>query len=173
MDHRPAGGAPPGMLSGMRLRACGLFGTASILVGALALMGSGAQTHYIAFGTALCLGGALLVWVAITSRRIGRIGWLAITALTLAGLFLSMLVVREDVCCMFGYHRGLGYPWGWLDSYATADTMAAIDAMRSDPAALETSVDWLKVVLDGLFWWHVAVLVVVPAMQVGRRFQRR
>ncbi|MEV0166618.1 hypothetical protein [Nonomuraea fuscirosea] len=157
----------------MHLWAWGLFGVASVLVGAAALLQSGAQPHYVAFGTALCLGGALLVWVAVTARRVGRISWLATTALTLAGLFLSMLVVREDVCCMYGYHRGLGYPWAWLDSYATADNMAAIDAIRSDPAALEKSVDWLKVVLDGLFWWHVALLVVVPAMQARRRFQRQ
>ncbi|WP_326634767.1 hypothetical protein OIE67_52975 [Nonomuraea fuscirosea] len=94
---------------------------------------------------------------------------MATTALTLAGLFLSMLVVCEDVCCMYGYHRGLGYPWAWLDSYTTTDNVAAIDAIRSDPAALEKSVDWSKVVLDGLFWWHVALLVVVPAMQARRR----
>ncbi|MCA2180059.1 hypothetical protein LDL08_28145 [Nonomuraea glycinis] len=157
----------------MHFRAWGLFGAASVIVGAVALLGSGAQTHYVAFGAALCMGGALLVWVAVTARRVGRIGWLATTALTLAGLFLSMLVEREDVCCMYGYHRGLGYPWAWLDSYATADSMAAIAAMRSNPAKLEKSVDWLKVVLDGLFWWHVAVLVVVPVMQAGRRFQRQ
>ncbi|MEV5895917.1 hypothetical protein [Nonomuraea fuscirosea] len=161
------------MLSGMRLWAWGLFGAASVLVGAVALSGSWAQPHYVAFGAALCMGGALLLWVAVTARRVGRIGWLATTTLTLAGLFLSMLVVREDVCCMYGYHRGLGYPWAWLDSYATADSMAAIDAMRSDPAALEKSVDWLKVVLDGLFWWHAAVLVVVPVMRARRWFQRQ
>ncbi|GAA3791692.1 hypothetical protein GCM10022226_08380 [Sphaerisporangium flaviroseum] len=143
-------------------------GTLSVALGALALLASGGQSHYLAFGAALCLGGALLVWAGVTARPIGRIGWLATGMLGLAGLFLSLLVSREDVCCMFGYHRGLGYPWGWLDSDATADSMAAIEAMKSSPEGLEQTVDWPKVVFDGLFWWHAALIVVVPITRVRR-----
>ncbi|WP_152990767.1 hypothetical protein [Sphaerimonospora mesophila] len=145
----------------------------SIVVGALALGASGGQSHYVAFGLVVCVGGALLVLVAVAALRIGRMGWLVTIGLTLAGLFFSLLVAREDVCCMYGYHRGLGYPWGWLDSYIVAEDMAVIDAARSDPAVLEKKVDWLKVVLDGLFWLHVALLFVVPVTWLHRYVQAR
>jgi hypothetical protein len=150
----------------------GLAGTASMLIGALALSASGGQSHYLAFSAALCTGGAVLTWVGFTGRRLDRIAWVVIALLAVAGLFLSLLVVREDVCCMFGYHRGLGYPWGWLDSSASADTMDVIDRYRADPGKLERTVDWPKVVFDGLFWWHAAVVAVLPATLVLRRAKR-
>ncbi|MFI7698692.1 hypothetical protein [Nonomuraea sp. NPDC049480] len=147
----------------------GFLGTASMLVAALALSMSGGQSHYLAFGASLGAGGVILAWLGFTARRIGWIAWAATAALGTAGLFLSLLVVRETVCCMFGYHRGTGYPWGWLDSGASAETMEMIETLRADPGRLEKTVDWPKVLLDGLFWWHVAVVVVAPVARVLQR----
>ncbi|MFG1710719.1 hypothetical protein ACFLIM_46910 [Nonomuraea sp. M3C6] len=156
-----------------RAHAVGFAGTASMFVGALALSASGGQSHYLAFSASLCAGGALLAWLGFTARRIGWSAWVAMGVLGTAALFLSLLVVREDVCCMFGYHRGLGYPWGWLDSDASADSMDVIEAYRSNPGELEKIVDWPKVVLDGLFWWHLAAVAVLPVTQALRGVHSR
>jgi hypothetical protein len=155
------------MLGDMPLRSrrtlfSGFLGTASMLIAALALTMSGGQSHYLAFSASLGAGGAMLAWLGLTARPMGWIAWTATAALGAAGLFLSLLVVHESVDCMFCYHRGMGYPWGWLDSGGSAETMEMIDAMRADPGALDKTIDWPKVVLDGLFWWHVAVVAVVP-----------
>jgi hypothetical protein len=151
------------------LGAMSMFGAISMFLAALALSMSGGQSHYLAFGAALGAGGAVLVWAGFTGRRVGGLAWAVTAALGTAGLFLSLLVVRETVCCMFGYHRGMGYPWGWLDSAAAADTMERIDAIRADPGRLARTVDWPKVVVDGLFWWHLAVVAVVPVVLTLRR----
>lgn len=141
-----------------------LAGVASAGIGIVAVAGS-ELSHYRVFGTVLVGGGAFLVWLGVAKRPVGRIAWLAVTACGAIGLFLSLLVVREDSCCMFGYHRGRGYPWGWLDSSAVAETREALEVTKA-AGQLSTTVDRLKVVLDGLFWWHAAVLVVVPASQM-------
>jgi hypothetical protein len=146
------------------------LGTASALIGVLALQVN--QSHYLAFGLVLCAGGAVLALLGIAARRFPRPSWWITSALGLAGLLLSLFVVREDICCMYGYHRGLGYPWGWLDMHTSADALAAIEAAKSDPRRLDTSIDILKVILDGLFWWHVALLAVVPLTQVGHVLRR-
>ncbi|WP_127934935.1 hypothetical protein [Nonomuraea polychroma] len=143
----------------------GFFGTASMLLGVLALSASGGQSHYLAFGASTCAGGLVLAWLGFTGHRAGWVAWAVTAALGTAGLFLSLLVVRETVCCMFGYHRGMGYPWGWLDSGASAETMEQIEALRANPWRLEKTVDWPKVVLDGLFWWHIAVAATLPLSQ--------
>ncbi|TMR09945.1 hypothetical protein ETD86_41490 [Nonomuraea turkmeniaca] len=152
-------------LSTRRTYVVGFLGTASMLLGALALSASGGQSHYLTFGASLCTGGVALAWLGFTGRRAGRAAWAVTLTLGAAGLFLSLLVVRETVCCMFGYHRGMGYPWGWLDSAASAETMEQIEALRADPGRLEKTVDWPKVVLDGLFWWHIAAAAVLPLSQ--------
>ncbi|MGP3913043.1 hypothetical protein [Nonomuraea sp. 10N515B] len=140
----------------------GFLGTASMFLGALALSASGGQSHYLAFSASMCTGGVVLAWLGFTGRRACWVAWAVTAALGAAGLFLSLLVVRETVCCMFGYHRGMGYPWGWLDIGGSAETMEQIEALRANPWRLEKTVDWPKVVLDGLFWWHVAVAATLP-----------
>jgi hypothetical protein len=139
-----------------------LVGVSGGSFGALAMIPP-VQRHYLVFGLVLCAGGALLTWVGVTSRRVGRIAWLATVVLCVAGLFLSLFVVREDVCCAYGYHRGLGFPWGWLDSSATVDSAAEVKAIQADPSQLATQLDTMMLGLDAAFWWYAAVVLVVPA----------
>lgn len=148
-----------------------LVGLASTGIGILALAGSGLP-HYHVFGIVLVGSGTVLAWLGLAKRPVGRVAWSATLACGAIGLLLSLLVVREDHCCMFGYHRGRGYPWGWLDSGAVADTRGALEAKKA-AGQLHTTVDRLKVVMDGLFWWHAAVLLVVPASQVRRAVHGR
>jgi hypothetical protein len=160
-------GVPPAAL--LRTLLLVLVGVTGASFGAFALIPS-TQRHHLAFSLALCTGGALLTWVGLTSRRVGQIAWLATVLLAVAGVLVSLLVVREDVCCMFAYHRGLGYPWGWLDSGATVATKAEVRRIQADPAQLDLRLDVAKLGLDTAFWWYAAVLVCVP---VSRAFQRR
>ncbi|MEQ7006863.1 hypothetical protein ABN028_11845 [Actinopolymorpha sp. B17G11] len=146
-----------------------LVGVSGASFGALALIPP-TPPHDLAFGLVLCAGGVLLTWVGLTSRRVGRIAWLATVVVALAGLFLSLLVVREDVCCMYAYHRGLGFPWGWLDSGATVATRAAVEELQANPGQLATQIDVAKMGLDTAFWWYAGVLLCIPA---SRMLQRR
>ncbi|GAA0912031.1 hypothetical protein [Nonomuraea longicatena] len=146
----------------------GVVGGLSAALGFLALLASGLMSHYIAFGTALLLGGALVVWLAIVGRRIGWITWLATAAGAGAGLLLSLFVTRGSVGGAFGYSHGLGFPWSWRRGHIESEDWAVVEAARANPAMLSTRVDWTGLGLDLLFWWSVAVLVIVPIAQLRR-----
>lgn len=154
------GGAPLGRVGPVASGAVGAF---SVLIGALALLASGGMGHYLAFGAVLCAGGTLLGWSALAGRPVWIAGLAASIPLGVAGLLLSLLISREEVCCMFGYHRGLGYPWNWVTRYGTADTLAGIEELRRGRGGLATSINPAKAALDGLFWWHLGLLVVFSA----------
>lgn len=152
-----------------------LVGLPGVLAGAMLLPGR-PQSHYAAFAGALVAGGAALVWLGVSGERLGRVGWLACGALAVAGLFGSLLVVREEVACMFCYHRGQGYPWGWLDTGFANDDMPTVQRahqiMASNPGVASRTVDWMKVLVDGVFWGYVALPLVVVAAQVSRMARR-
>lgn len=143
----------------------------SVIAGTLLLL-SGPPGHQVAFAAALVAGGAALIWLGVGGRRIGRAGWAAVGVLTIAGFFASLLVVREDIACMFCYHRGRGYPWGWLDTDFTNPDMATVDRahqiMATDPGVARPTLDGFKVILDGVFWAYVALPLVIVTVQAGR-----
>jgi hypothetical protein len=150
-----------------------LLGGLSLTGGTLSLLLSGGYIdHFLVSGLVVCASGSLLLWLGLTARPVGRTGWLATGTLAVIGLSLSLLVVRESVCCMFAYHRGLGYPWIWFSNHGQADTLEAIEAMKANPARLDGSVAPFYMVLDQLFWWYTAVLLVVP-LTLGWRARRR
>jgi hypothetical protein len=155
----------------MRLGLYTLVGLPSVIAGIMLLLG-GPQSHYAAFAGALVAGGSALVWLGVSGRRIGRAGWLACGALAIAGLFGSLLVVREEVACMYCYHRGQGYPWGWLDSGFTHSDMPTLQRahqiMAANPEVASRAVDWMKVLVNGVFWGFVALPLAVAATQVSR-----
>lgn len=150
--------------------AAGLFG---VLAGGLAFVDRAGMVHYLVSGVVLCLGGTLLLWSAGTGRTIGPASAAATVPVCLIGLALSLLVVRETVCCMFGYSRGRGFPWNMLHWHGSADTLEEIQRLRSDPRLLDFSVDPFRIVMDSVFWWYAAVLAVLPGQATLRVCRRR
>lgn len=148
------------------------LGLAAATIGALALVASPRQSHYVVFGLVLCAAGVLLLWTGVTARTVAGAAWFAVVLCTAVGVLCGLLVTRETVCCMFGYHRALGYPWGWLDSHATAETRDQIEAIRAAPGALDNELDVVRLGLDAVFWWHVSVLCVVPAGLIHQAWRR-
>ncbi|MEV4417509.1 hypothetical protein [Catellatospora sp. NPDC049609] len=149
--------------------ALSVAGGLGVAAGLCALLLSSGMSHWLVFGAVLAAGGAALLAAGLRGPVPGPLAWAAIAVLALAGLAASLLVVREDVCCMFAYHRGLGYPWGWLDSHAEAETMAAVEAIRADAGSLPKHLDPPKLVAAVLFWTAAAVLAVVPLTLLRRR----
>jgi hypothetical protein len=149
----------------------GVVGGLAAALGLLALLASGLMSHYIAFGTALLLGGALVLWLANVGHRIGWVTWLATAAGAVAGLFLSLFVARGSVGGMYNYTHGLGFPWNWRRGHIVSEDWAVIEAALNNPAMVSTRVVWTGLGIDLLFWWSVAVLVIVPIAQL-RRFRK-
>ena len=147
----------------------------SMMMGTLLLL-SRPPGHQVAFAAALVAGGAALLWLGVGGRRIGRAGWIAVGVLTIAGFFASLLVVREDIECMFCYHRGQGYPWGWLDTEFTNPDIPSLhrahQIMAADPGVAVPTLDGLKMILDGVFWAYVALPLVVVSTPVCRALRR-
>ncbi|MEU8075489.1 hypothetical protein AB0B31_08555 [Catellatospora citrea] len=155
-------------MSGLRMVVFLCAGVASAAIGLLALVTSVGVAYYTVFGMVLGCAGAVLAWLGLADLRPGPIVWAAVAVLAVIGLLASLLVVREDICCMFGYHRGLGYPWGWLDSGADAATLDEIEEIAAAPERLPLHLDPFKLLLDALFWTQAAVLAVIPAVLVLR-----
>lgn len=146
-------------------------GVGGLMLGALMLLVSGGGVHYLVTAGVLVASGAALIWRGVAQSPPTRWGWLVAGALASAGLVLSLFVVREEVCCMFAYHRGLGYPWAWLDAGGTADTLAGVEELRANPGLLNWHLNWLKLIIDGLFWAYAALLLVAlapPALRFRR-----
>lgn len=144
-------------------------GALSAGIGLLGLALSGGQSHYLVFGAVLVAGGAVLLWLGLSGGRPGVPAWSAVGVLAVAGLLAGLLVVREDVCCMFVYHRNLGYPWAWLDSHLEVETMAQVEAIAAAPGDLPRHLDLPKLIIDAIFWLNAAILAVVPAALLLRR----
>ncbi|MBV1856244.1 hypothetical protein [Catellatospora tritici] len=145
-----------------------LAGVASLCMVALAMVSHGLDGYYTVFALVMALGGVLLLWFGVTGRPLGW-AWVAVVVLTLVGLALSLLEERTGICCMFGYHRGLGYPWPWLTSHAEADTLAAVEAIAASPQELAKHVDPHYLLVDTAFWAEAALLLVTPVALVLRR----
>ncbi|GHJ47779.1 hypothetical protein Cs7R123_51210 [Catellatospora sp. TT07R-123] len=143
-------------------------GAASLLMVGLAMVSHGLDGYYTVFALVLALGGVLLLWLGATGRALGW-AWAAVAVLTLVGLGASLLAERTGICCMFGYHRGLGYPWPWLTSHAEADTLVAIEAVAASPQDLAKQVDLLYLLADAAFWGEAALLLVTPLALLLRR----
>lgn len=159
----------------MRLGLYTLVGVPSVIAGTVLLLGR-PQSQYVAFAGALVAGGSALAWLGVSGRRLGRAGWLVCGALAVAGLFGSLLVVREEIACMYCYHRGQGYPWGWLDTgFAHPDMptlQRAHQIMATNPEVMSRAVDWMKVLVDGVFWGYVALPLAAVATHVSRTLPR-
>ncbi len=155
-------------MSGLRMVVFLCAGVASAAIGLLALVTNVGTGYYTVFGMVLGCAGAVLAWLGLAGLRPGPIVWAAVAVLAVAGLLAGLLVVREDVCCMFGYRRGLGYPWAWLDSWADAETLDEIEEIAAAPERLPLHLDPAKLILDALFWTQAAVLAVIPAVLVLR-----
>lgn len=156
-------------ISGLRMVVFLCAGVASAAVGLLALVTHVGIGYYTVFGMVLGCAGAVLAWLGLADLRPGPIVWAGVAVLAAVGLLAGLLVVREDICCMFGYHRGLGYPWSWLDSAADAATLDEIEEIAAAPERLPLHLDPLKLLLDALFWTQAAILAVIPAVLVLRR----
>ncbi|MFD0592622.1 hypothetical protein ACFQZ4_08685 [Catellatospora coxensis] len=155
-------------ISGLRMAVFLCAGVASAAVGLLALVTRGYRLlHGLRDGARVRRRGAGLARAGRSASRpdhLGRGGGAGG-----AGLLAGLLVVREDICCMFGYRRGLGYPWSWLDSGADASTLDEIEEIAAAPERLRLHLDPIKLLLDALFWTQAAILAVIPAVLVLRR----
>ncbi|MDI1464679.1 hypothetical protein QEZ54_27280 [Catellatospora sp. KI3] len=140
----------------------------SLLMVGVALLSHGLDGYYTVFALVLALGGVLLLWLGATGRPLGW-AWAAVGVLTLVGLGVSLVEERTGICCMFGYHRGLGYPWPWLTSHAEADTLAAIEAVAASPQDLSKHVQLRYLLVDAAFWAEAALLLVTPVALLLRR----
>ena len=163
-----------GVRAGWRLGGCAIGGL-SALLGAGLFLGN-RQQHYAAFAAATVTGGLTLVWLAVGRRRPGRAALVGWGLLTLAGMLGSLLIWREQVGCMFCYHRGQGYPWGWLDVGFDHPDMPTLrrahEIMKADPDLADWSFDRPKALLDAVFWGYVALPVVVLAARVAPSLAR-
>lgn len=78
---------------------------------------------------------------------------------------------------MFCYHRGQGYPWGWLDTGFTDSDMPTVqrahEILASHPEVASRTVDWMKVLVDGVFWGYIALPLAVVAAQLPPMARRR
>ncbi len=152
--------------------ALSVVGALGALAGLFALVISGGMSHWLVFGAVLGASGLLLLWTALRGPLPGPPAWAAIVVLTAAGLAASLLVVQEQVCCMFVYHHDLGYPWSWLLSHAEAETMPAVEEIRARAADLPKHVHRGRLVAATAFWTGVALLLVLPVTLLRRRPER-
>ncbi|BCJ74725.1 hypothetical protein CS0771_42690 [Catellatospora sp. IY07-71] len=152
--------------------ALSVVGALGALTGLFALVISGGMSHWLVFGAVLVASGMLLLWTGLRGPLPGPLAWAAIVVLTVAGMALSLLVVREQVCCMFVYHHDLGYPWSWLLGYGEAETMTAVEELRARAGDLPRHVHRGRFLAGTAFWAGAALLLVLPVTLLWRRAER-
>ncbi|MEU3454902.1 hypothetical protein ABZ671_15065 [Micromonospora sp. NPDC006766] len=160
----------------MRLNPYAFMGLSSLIAGPVVLLLGRLQSDYAAFAGALVAGGSALVWLGISGRRIGRAAWIAVGALAVVGVFGSLLIVREEISCMYCYYGQQGYPWGWIDTGFSHDHMPTVQhahqIMATNPEIVGRSIDGFKAFVDGTFWGYVALPLAAVTTQVGRVLQQ-
>ncbi|GGM08261.1 hypothetical protein ACFFX1_02100 [Dactylosporangium sucinum] len=158
----------------MRLAVHALVGMPMVVFGALLQLGQSVP-HLRAFGAALIVAGSILAWFGVSGKGVGAIGWSAVGGLAAAGLAASLFFVREDIGCMFCYHRGQGYPWGFVHTGFTHDDMPTVERahelMAERPGIASRSFDAFGAALDAVFWASVALPLVTVVARVRAAFR--
>jgi uncharacterized membrane protein len=140
-------------------------GTLCLMLATFSLVVSGTRSLEMTLALAFVVCGATLVWLGISGRRIGWVGWIAVAVLAPTAAVGSLLVDHEQIACMYCYHRAQGFPLAFLDTGFTHEDMPTVqrahEIMAANPGIASRGVDWMALVVNGLFWLCVVVSIVV------------
>lgn len=130
---------------------------------------SGVHPRDVFAGFALAAGGlVLLLW-----RRMalpGRLVFAAAGATGLGGTAAGLTVRSAELCCMFGYGEGRGWPYEWLGRGAVADTAA--EAQRLAEAASWGVYSPLALLVDVTVWAYTGLVLIVVIGLIRRAVRR-
>lgn len=150
-----------------------LVAIAAILVGLVSLIhhligGLTPELRYYLFAeVAVITGGAAVLVTTVMPLRWPY--WLGIVLAGPAGTAVGLLVLREQIGCMFCYSQSRGYPFRWLSRGIDYETNLPLPAARTYLEANTDSAPWrldTTTAMVNVFVWAAAALAVVVIVKV-------